>query len=92
MIYIDVTLKKICLPTTSIIIMRQISKRRMIALCYGSVPNKYRFIDKPPNGDADHNTVNLFFGSPVINWMNIPMVSLATFLPVLFYIQMNIVK
>ena len=65
MIYIDVTLRNICLPTTSIIIMRQIGTKRMISLCYGSVPNEYRFIDKPPTGDADHNTVNLF---PIHKW------------------------
>ena len=32
---------------------------RTIHLCYGSVPNAYRSIAKPPIGDADHNTVRL---------------------------------
>ena len=32
---------------------------RTINLCYGSVPNAYRSLAKPPIGDADHNTVHL---------------------------------
>ena len=32
---------------------------KTIDLCYGSVPNPYRSIPKPPIGDIDHNTVHL---------------------------------
>ena len=33
--------------------------KKTIGLYYGSVPNAYRSIPKPPIGDADHSTVHL---------------------------------
>ena len=47
------------LPTYHQYITCPTRMNRTIHLCYGSVPNAYRSIAKPPIGDADHNTVHL---------------------------------
>ena len=51
-------LKK-CLPTYHQYVTCPTRMDRTIDLYYGSVPNAYRSIAKPPIGDADHNTVHL---------------------------------
>ena len=48
-----------CLPTYHQYITCPNRMNKIIDLCYGSVPNGYRSITKPPIGDADHNTVHL---------------------------------
>ena len=50
---------KKCLPTYHQYVTCPTCMDRTIDLCYGSVPNAYRSIAKPPIGDADHNTVHL---------------------------------
>ena len=48
-----------CLPTYQQYVTCPTRMDRTIDLCYGSVPNAYRSIAKPPIGDSDHNTVHL---------------------------------
>ena len=48
-----------CLPSFKQYVTCPTCQKKTLDLCYGNIPNAYKYVILPPNGTSDHDTVHL---------------------------------